>query len=49
MPKWEVEVIQEPTGQYMNFVAETDTEDQDEVHKEILYNLSIVPIERVDD
>jgi len=49
MPKWEVEVIHEPTGQYMNFVAETDTEDQDEVHKEILYNLSIVPIERVDD
>jgi hypothetical protein len=49
MARWEVEVIHEPTGQYMNFIAETDTEDQDEVYKEILYNLSIVPIERVDD
>jgi hypothetical protein len=49
MAKWEVEVIHEPTGQFMNFIAETDTEDQDEVYKEILYNLSIVPIERVDE
>jgi hypothetical protein len=49
MAKWEVEVIHEPTGQYMNFIAETDTEDQDEVYKEIIYNLSIVPIERVDE
>jgi hypothetical protein len=49
MPRWEVEVIHEPTGQFMNFIAETDTEDQDEVYKEILYNLSIVPIERVDE
>ncbi len=49
MARWEVEVIHEPTGQYMNFIAETDTEDQDEVYKEILYNLSIVPIEGVDD
>jgi hypothetical protein len=49
MAKWEVEVIHEPTGQFMNFIAETDTEDQDEVYNEILYNLSIVPIERVDD
>jgi hypothetical protein len=49
MAQWEVEVIHEPTGQFMNFIAETDTEDQDEVYKEILYNLSIVPIERVDE
>jgi hypothetical protein len=49
MPRWEVEVIHEPTGQFMNFIAETNTEDQDEVYKEILYSISIVPIERVDE
>ncbi len=49
MPKWEVEVIHEPTGQYMNFIADTDTEDPDDVYKEIIYNLSIHPIQRVDE
>jgi hypothetical protein len=48
MPKWSIEVIHEPTGQYMNFTADTDTEEQDEVYKEILYDLSIVALERVD-
>ena len=27
MAKWEIEVIHEPSGQYMNFTADTDTED----------------------
>jgi hypothetical protein len=49
MPKWNIEVIHEPTGQYMNFTAYTDTDEQDEVYKEILYDLSIVPLERVDE
>ena len=48
MAKWQIEVIHEPSGQYMNFVAETDTEDEDQVYKEILNNLSIVPLERLD-
>jgi hypothetical protein len=33
----------------MNFTADTDTEDENEVYKEILYNLSIVPIERIEE
>ena len=49
MAKWEIEVIHEPSGQYMNFTADTDTEDEDEVYKEILHNLSIVPIERIEE
>jgi hypothetical protein len=49
MAKWEIEVIHEPSGQYMNFTADTDTEDENEVYKEILYNLSIVPIERIEE
>lgn len=49
MPKWSIEVIHEPTGQYMNFTADTDTEEQDEVYKEILYDLSIVALERLDE
>ena len=49
MPKWSIEVIHEPTGQYMNFEAYTDTEEQDEVYKEILYDLSIVALERIDE
>jgi hypothetical protein len=48
MPKWNIEVIHEPTGQYMNFTTYTDTEEQDEVYKEILYDLSVVALERVD-
>lgn len=49
MPKWAIEVIHEPTGQYMNFDAYTDTEEMDEVYKEVLYELSIVPIERIEE
>jgi hypothetical protein len=48
MAKWEIEVIHEPTGQYMNFIAETDTEDDDQVYREILNNLSVVPLTRLD-
>jgi hypothetical protein len=49
MPKWSIEVIHEPSGQYMNFNADTDTEDQEEVYKEILYDLSIIALERIDE
>jgi len=49
MPRWEIEVIHEPTGQFMNFIAETDTEDENEVYKEIINNISIVPLEMLDD
>lgn len=48
MAKWEIEIIHEPSGQYMNFVAETDTEDEDQVYKEILNNLSVIPLARLD-
>ena len=49
MPKWSIEVIHEPSGQYMNFNANTDTEDENEVYKEILYDLSIIALERIDE
>lgn len=49
MAKWEIEVIHEPSGQYMNFIAETDTEDEDQVYREILNNISVVPLERLDE
>jgi hypothetical protein len=49
MPRWEIEVIHEPTGQFMNFIAETDTEDENEVYREIINNISIVPLEMLDD
>lgn len=49
MPKWSIEVIHEPTGQYMSFDAYTDTEEMDEVYKEILYDISIVALERLDE
>lgn len=49
MPKWMIKVIHEPTGQYMSFEATTDTEDEFEVYKEIMYDLSIVPLEKVED
>lgn len=48
MAKWSIEVIHEPTGQYMNFEAETDTEDEFEVYKEVLYDISVVALERLD-
>ena len=49
MPKWRIEVIHEPSGQYMNFEADTDTEEEDEVYKEILYDLSVIALERIED
>jgi hypothetical protein len=33
----------------MNFEADTDTEEEDEVYKEILYDLSVVALERIED
>jgi hypothetical protein len=48
MPKWSIEVIHEPSGQYMNFEAETDTEDEFEVYKEVLYDISVIALERLD-
>jgi hypothetical protein len=43
MAKWEIEVIFEPTGDYMNFEYETDTQDEDAIYREIENQLSIVP------
>jgi len=42
MAIWEIEVIFEPTGDYMNFEYETDTEDEDAIFKEVANQLSIV-------
>jgi hypothetical protein len=44
MARWEVEVIFEPTGDYMNFEYETDNQDEDSIFNEISNQLSIVPI-----
>lgn len=33
----------------MSFEANTDTEEMDEVYKEILYDISIVALERLDE
>jgi hypothetical protein len=33
----------------MNFAADTDTEDEFEVYKEVLYDLSVVALERIED
>ena len=43
MAKWEVEVIFEPTGDYMNFEYETDNEDEEGIFNERANQLSIVP------
>ena len=43
MAIWEIEVIFEPTGDYMNFQYETDNEDEDSIFKEVANKLSIVP------
>jgi hypothetical protein len=43
LAKWEIEVIFEPTGTYMNFEYETDTEDEDVIFNEVSNQLSIVP------
>ena len=42
MTEWQVEIIFEPTGDYMNFVYETDTEDEDSIVLEIVNGLSVV-------
>lgn len=44
MAKWEIEVIFEPTGDYMNFEYETDNEDEESIFNEISNQLSIVPV-----
>lgn len=43
MARWEVEIIFEPTGDYMNFEYETDNEDENDIYREIENQLSIVP------
>jgi hypothetical protein len=43
MARWEIEVIFEPTGDYMNFEYETDNEDEDAIFNEVSNQLSIVP------
>ncbi len=43
MAIWEIEVIFEPTGTYMNFEYETDNEDEDSIFDEVANQLSIVP------
>lgn len=44
MARWEIEVIFEPTGDYMNFEYETDNQDLDSIFNEIENQLSIVPV-----
>jgi hypothetical protein len=44
MARWEIEVIFEPTGDYMNFEYETDNEDENDIYREIENQLSIVPV-----
>ena len=43
MAIWEIEVIFEPTGDYMNFESEPDNEDADTIFNEVSNQLSIVP------
>ena len=43
MATWDIEVIFEPTGDYMNFMYETDNEDEDSIFNEVSNQLSIVP------
>jgi len=40
--EWQVEIIFEPTGDYMNFTYETDEEEEDRVVLEIVNGLSVV-------
>jgi hypothetical protein len=46
MPNYNVEVIHEPTGTYMNFNVDSDLE-EDQVWNEILSDLSIVAFSEV--
>jgi hypothetical protein len=47
MPTYEIEIIHEPTGEYLNFEFETDEEDYDEAA--VLKDLSVVFVETVPD
>jgi len=40
--EWQVEIIFEPTGDYMNFTYETDEEEEDRVVLEIMNQISVV-------
>jgi hypothetical protein len=42
MQTYKVEVIFEPTGDYMNFTYEAESENEDDLCREILNQLSIV-------
>ena len=40
--EWQVEIIFEPTGDYMNFTYETDEDEEDRVVLEIMNQISVV-------
>ncbi len=42
MPNYEVEIIFEPTGDFMAFTYEAESDNVDDLHREILNQLSIV-------
>ena len=42
MPNYEVEVIFEPTGHFMNFTYEAESDNEEDLCKEVLNQLSIV-------
>lgn len=44
MTKYEVEVIMEPTGDYMSFWYDAESDNEEDLCKEILSQLSIVSI-----
>lgn len=41
MPTYDIEVIHEPSGTYMNFIVESDA-DEGDVWNEVLSDLSVV-------
>ena len=43
MAEWEIEIMFEPTGDYMTFTYETDTKDKNAIFNEVMNQLSIVP------
>ena len=47
MPNYEVEVIFEPTGHFMNFTYEAEAEDETALLNEVLNQLSIVSLEQL--
>ena len=42
MPNYEVEVIFEPTGHFMNFAYEAESDNEEDLCREVLNQLSIV-------